>query len=74
MPSLVDEQTLTISPSPTGPLLLEGPSHPELSHLPSEINLEVVSGNENAKTDPLGIPLPPEGNAKDRSSVLLFGK
>jgi hypothetical protein len=36
MPSLVDEQTLTISPTSNGPLLLEGPQN---FQVPSEINL-----------------------------------
>lgn len=74
MPSLVDEQTLTISPSSTGPLLLEGPQSEDYSTLPSEINLEVVGGNDGIQTDPLGIPLPSDTHSKDKSSVLLFGK
>ncbi len=36
MPSLVDEQTLTISPTTNGPLLLEGPQN---FQVPTEINL-----------------------------------
>ncbi len=40
MPSLVDEQTLTISPTSNGPLLLEGPQN---FQVPSEINLVTVT-------------------------------
>jgi serine/threonine-protein kinase/endoribonuclease IRE1 len=36
MPSLVDEQTLTISPTSNGPLLIEGPQN---FQVPTEINL-----------------------------------
>jgi hypothetical protein len=70
MPSLVDEQTLTISPSSTGPLLLEGPRN---FQIPSEINIEVIGGNDELNMDPLGIPLYADV-PKDKSSVLLFGK
>ena len=39
MPSLVDEQTLTISPTSNGPLLLEGPQN---FQVPAEINLVII--------------------------------
>ncbi len=42
MPSLVDEQTLTISPTTNGPLLLEGPQN---FQVPTEINLVRYSQN-----------------------------
>ena len=71
MPSLVDEQTLTISPNSNGPLLLEGPQN---FAVPSEINIEVISGSRGLKVDPLGIPIDAEDMPKDKSSVLLFGK
>ena len=72
MPSLVDEQTLTISPNQNGPLLLEGPQNFEV---PSEINIDVITGNNaEGKIDPLGIPLADDTAGKDKSSVLLFGK
>ncbi len=78
MPSLVDEQTLTIAPSTTGPLLLEGPQN---FQMPSEINLDTISNKESANArrlfsdDPLGIPLGPEmPSGRDKSTVLLFGK
>ena len=72
MPSLVDEQTLTISPAKNGPLLLEGPPN---FPMPPEIDIEVITGNQGAKVDPLGIPMDPESMPKDsKSSVLLFGK
>ncbi len=72
MPSLVDEQTLTIAPSSTGPLLLEGPQN---FQVPSEINLDVISDKDSPRArgpssggddsgphspdpdDPLGIPI-----------------
>lgn len=70
MPSLVDEETLTISPSTSGPLLLEGPKN---NQIPSEINIDVISGNEDVNSDPLGIPIS-NNIPKEKSSVLLFGK
>lgn len=71
MQSLVDEQTLTISPNTNGPLLLEGPQN---FHMPSEINLDVISDNAGIPFDPLGIPSPdPKPGSGESSSVLLFG-
>lgn len=68
MPSLVDEQTLTISPTSNGPLLLAGPSD---FQMPSEINLNVISDGHVDDSDPYGIPL--KGANKNKESVLLFG-
>ncbi len=87
MPSLVDQQTLTIAPSSTGPLLLEGPQN---FQVPSEINLDVISDKESARVrgfgsadaggvdpdDPLGIPIgaADDHEGREKSSVLLFGE
>ncbi len=85
MPSLVDEQTLTISPTRNGPLLLEGPKNIDM---PSEIHLNVIgdsrpedggdSSQDFDENDPFGIPLGPadlggdNGNG-NKKTVLLFG-
>ncbi len=77
MPSLVDEETLTIAPSSTGPLLLEGPQN---FQMPTEINLDVIAnrdgrgGGSAYSEDPLGIPMGDHDARGDKSSVLLFGK
>jgi len=74
MPSLVDEETLTIAPTSTGPLLLEGPQNFEV---PDEIELRGIRNNfahKNDNADPLGIPLESSNDGKQKSSVLLFGK
>jgi hypothetical protein len=71
MPSLVDEQTLTISPGTNGPLLLEGPPN---FQMPSEIDLDSITGGQGISIDPLGIPLGIDAMPKDKSSILLFGE
>jgi len=76
MPSLVDEETLTIAPSSTGPLLLEGPQNIDM---PDEIELRGIRGSRSPRgdTDPLGIPLPGDGQHRgqhEKKSVLLFGE
>ena len=64
MPSLVDQQTLTIAPAANGPLLLEGPQNlSPNSENPSEISLSEIKdskplhqngGSSNAYDIPLG--------------------
>ena len=84
MPSLVDRQTLTISPRKNSPLLLEGPKNYEV---PEEIaGLDVIAEPNNGKimdsSDILSIPLnhqkqqggKMQQSANDQKSVLLFGK
>ena len=71
MPSLVDEETLTISPGSNGPLLLEGPKN---FAVPEEININGITHTDEGSTDdPLGIPNQKETGVKD-GSVLLFGE
>jgi serine/threonine-protein kinase/endoribonuclease IRE1 len=70
VPSLVDEQTMMISPAQNGHLLIEGPRNVDV---PPEIDIEVTTGKtgSNAKS---GHPLFNQQQIpKDKSSVLLFG-
>ena len=63
MPSLVDQQTLTIAPAANGPLLLEGPQNlSPNSENPSEISLSEIKDSKplhqsGGSSDPYDIPL-----------------
>ena len=63
MPSLVDQQTLTIAPAANGPLLLEGPQNlSPNSENPSEISLSEIKDskplhNNGGSSDPYNIPM-----------------
>lgn len=71
MPSLVDEETLTISPASNGPLLLEGPQNFENS----EITLSGITDTKpKDDNDPFGIPIDTEVGSSREGSILLFGK
>lgn len=72
MPSLVDEQTLTIFPTSNGPLLIEGPNGQDNLH---HINIESHHKHihQQKDDDPLSIPRGKSG-AKEKPSALLFGK
>ena len=69
MPSLVDEQTITIFPSSSGPLLIEGPK-PEF-HIDS--NPGIQGSDPNSNEDPLSLPGIVD-IADPEKSVLLFGE
>ena len=75
LPSLVDEQTLTIAPAANGPLLLEGPK--KLMKDSDEISLSGIKDIKDTKADfedPYALPLDMEpGTVSDKDSVLLFG-
>lgn len=73
MPSLVDEQTLTISPASNGPLLLEGPQNFEMPQN-GEIKLNGITDTKEYLEDPFGIPLDQDPSSAGKQSVLLFGK
>jgi len=69
VPSLVDEQTMMISPAKNGHLLLEGPRNVDV---PTEIDIDVTTGKLGSNSKP-GNPFNQEQIPKDKSSVLLFG-
>eukprot|EP00092_Neocalanus_flemingeri_P031372 GFUD01034075.1.p1 GENE.GFUD01034075.1~~GFUD01034075.1.p1 ORF type:complete len:1174 (-),score=191.56 GFUD01034075.1:154-3675(-) len=69
VPSLVDEQTLMISPAKNGHLLIEGPRNVDV---PSEIDIEVTTGKVGSNSK-AGNRFNQEHIPKDKSSVLLFG-
>ena len=72
MPSLVDEETLTISPAKNGPLLLEGPQNFEMPSN-SEITLNGITDTQGVLgEDPFGIPRDNDKGVRE-GSVLLFG-
>ena len=73
MPSLVDEETLTISPAANGPLLLEGPKNLVSGSDNSEISLSDIKDTKSNLDDPYDIPLDLEPGVGDKESVLLFG-
>jgi len=69
VPSLVDEQTMMISPAKNGHLLIEGPRNVDV---PPEIDIDVKTGKGGSKQKP-GTPFSQQQIPKDKSSVLLFG-
>eukprot|EP00090_Calanus_glacialis_P028589 TRINITY_DN458_c0_g1_i1.p1 TRINITY_DN458_c0_g1~~TRINITY_DN458_c0_g1_i1.p1 ORF type:complete len:1157 (-),score=196.13 TRINITY_DN458_c0_g1_i1:177-3647(-) len=69
VPSLVDEQTMMISPAQNGHLLIEGPRNVDV---PSEIDIEVTTGKVGTNSK-YGNPFNQHQIPKDKSSVLLFG-
>jgi len=69
VPSLVDEQTMMISPAQNGHLLIEGPRNVDV---PPEIDIEVTDGKAGSSSKS-GHPLYNQQQIpKDKSSVLLF--
>ena len=73
MPSLVDEETLTISPASNGPLLLEGPENFQMPQN-SEITLGGITDSRGTIEDPFGIPMNQDPPGSSKGSILLFGK
>ena len=72
MPSLVDQETLTISPGSNGPLLLEGPKNFKMPQN-GEITLNgITDSDKGGNNDPFGIPREPDRGVNE-GSVLLFG-
>jgi len=69
VPSLVDEQTMMISPAQNGHLLIEGPRNVDV---PSEMDIEVTTGKVGGNPKS-GNPFSQQQIPKDKSSVLLFG-
>ena len=70
MPSLVDEETLTISPASNGPLLLEGPKDYEMPP-DSEVTINGIKNTKASVDDPYGFPMDSNPSSE---SILLFGK
>jgi len=68
VPSLVDEQTMMISPAQNGHLLIEGPRNVDV---PSEMDIEVTTGKVGGNPKS-GNPFSQQQIPKDKSSVLLF--
>jgi len=79
MPSLVDQQTLTIAPAANGPLLLEGPQNlSPNSENPSEISLSEIKDSKplhqnGGSSNAYDIPLDYKPGEVEKGSVLLFG-
>ena len=73
VPSLVDEQTMMISPAKNGHLLIEGPRNADAA---PEIDIEVTPGKTTTNSKS-GSPFNRQQQQqipKDKSSVLLFGE